>query len=697
MNPGVPKLNLLFKGSNVLVYYQAPRELEPAAIVKVLKKNNPTTEELSLFYHEYEIAQTKNEHGVSLNNTKGIRKIYKKGIVDYRPALYLEHVEGFTLAKLIKEKGRLSITEFLKIAIEFTHILGRIHHHHIIHRDINPKNVIIMPNGELRMIDFGIAYKVTRKTNYLSHGNMLGGTLNYISPEQTGRMNQNIDHRSDLYSLGITFYEMLTGTPPFSGQNEMDMVYAHIATVPVSPEAINPLIPPVLSQITLKLLSKNAIDRYQSTFGLRADLEEIACHLNQSAQVSAIFKIGQKDQSGIIEISDKLYGRTEELELLHGAYKRVAEGASELMLISGEPGSGKSRLVEEVYREISQYNDFFITGKYEQFQQQTPYSAIIEAFEELFHHIITLPEKEFNWWKNCLQQAVGVNGGILTEVMPDLELIIGNQPPVESASGQEAQNRFQHIIQRFIKAISIKENPLVLFLDDLQWADASSLQLLQTMLSQDENHYFLVIGAYRSNEVNDSHPFSLALHYLKQANQTAIQEIVLQNLHREHINVLLIDTLQIVDEQKLYQLTELVFLKTQGNAFFVNQFLLSLYEEMLLTFSFKKQIWEWDIAEIQQRNITDNVVDLMVEKITSLPSGTQQILKIAACFGNIFSLGQINMVLETSPNTFISEFIDESIFASLWAAISAVFIAPMDEHYQNTPEYYSRENGGGKL
>lgn len=691
MNPGVPKLNLLFKGSNVLVYYQAPRELEPATIVKVLKKSNPTAEELTLFYHEYEIAQLNNEHGVSLNNTQGIRKVYKKGVVDYRPALYLEHIEGTTLAGLIKEKGRLSITDFLRIAIEFTHILGRIHHHHIIHRDINPKNVIIMPNGELRIIDFGIAHKVSKKTNYLSSNNMLGGTLTYISPEQTGRMNQNIDHRSDLYSLGVTFYEMLTGVPPFTGQSEMDLVYAHIATVPVSPEEINPLIPSILSQIILKLLSKNAIDRYQSTFGLRADLEEIAKQLEQNPYREVSLTIGQKDQSGILEIPNALYGRAEELKLLREAYQRIKQGASELVLVSGEPGSGKSRLIDEIYQEIMLDNDFFISGKYEQFQRQTPYSAIIEAFEELFHHIITLPESEFNAWKNQIQEAVGNNGGVLTEVMPDLELIIGVQPLAEVVEGQESQNRFQRVVQRFIKAISTKENPLVLFLDDLQWADASSLQLLQTMLGQEDNQYFWVIGAYRNNEVHESHPFNIALHNLRQGNETVIWEIILQNLTRKHINALLMDALWIGDEQKLYQLTELMFMKTQGNAFFVNQFLQSLYEEMLLTFSFRKQVWEWDITAIQQRNITDNVIDLMVEKITSLPADAQTILKIAACFGNVFSLGQINMVLETSSNVLE---LRGNIFASLWAAIAAVFIAPMDEHYQNTPEYYSKGNGG---
>lgn len=681
MNSDVSNLDLLSEGHNVSVYYQISDNQEHPTIIKVLKQNNPTSEDLARFYHEYEISQIINQQQVSFNQLSGVRKVYKKGVVDYCPALYLEYIEGVSLADLLKEQKKTSIADFFKIATALVQALEHIHYHHIVHCQLSPNHIIVMPDGGLRMIDFSQATSISRKTNYPKKDQTLATSLTYASPEQTGRMNQSVGYCSDLYSLGVIFYELLTGKPPFIRQNEMDLVHAHLAATPVPPENINLSIPPVLSQVVLKLLSKNTVDRYQSAFGLRADLEAMAHQLEQNVELSATFKIGQKDHSGVLTIPDKLYGRTEELELLREAYTRVEKGGVELVLVAGEPGSGKSRLTDNFHKKIARNSDFFIAGKYEQFRQQTPYSAIIEAFNKLFLHIISLPETALNWWTNNLQEAMGSNGKVLTDVMPDLEFIIGQQPPIELVSGQEAQNRFERVVQRFVKAVASKENPLILFLDDLQWADASSLRLLQTMLVQEGNANFLVIGVYRSNEVDEDHPFSLLLHYLKQHNKTVIHEITLQNLRYQHIKYLLVDALQVEDNESLYQLTELILLKTQGNAFFVKQFLQSLYEEGLLTFNFKKQKWEWDIAEIQGQNITDNVIDLMVEKISSLPANIQQLLKVAACLGNVFSINEIDLILGNN-------FGYENIFSSLWLAIEAVFVSPLDEDFENTPAYY---------
>lgn len=672
MNPDIPEPILLFKGRKVLLYHQVQTSSEPATIIKVLKKAHPAPEEVARFYNEYDVAQISDKEGNCLNDIKGVRRIYKRGTYEQQPAMYLEYIEGKTLTQLIKENKKYKVGDFLKIAIELTHILGRIHHHYIIHRDINPNNVLITISGGIRIIDFGIASKISAKTNYLS-SNVAEGTLTHISPEQTGRINQAVDYRSDLYSLGVTFYEMLTGKLPFPNKDKMELVHAHIAIPPIAPALFD--VPPVLSQIILKLLSKNVEDRYQSAYGLRKDLEEIATYFKQRTKVPEQFGMGKKDRSGILEIPEKLYGREQELDLFHQAYDRVTKGACELVLVSGMPGVGKSKLIYEIYPKITQQSGFFIEGKYEQFQRQIPYAAITQAFNDLYRHIVALPEAMMLKWKKIILEAVGNNGRLLTDVMPDLKLIIGEQPPVASIGGQEAQNRFQWVVQRFVKAISTKENPLVLFLDDLQWADISSLQFLQTMLSQNDNQYLLVIGAYRSNEVGESHPFNIILYRLKQASETAIQEITLQNLSLLHIRDLLKEALYFDDYDGLNQLAELVYAKTRGNAFFVLQFIKSLYEEMLLTFSFKQQRWQWDVTKIQECNITDNVVSLMAEKLAGLPPDTLQILKIAACFGNTFSLEQVNLILDNTS---------ESLFACLWSAVTAGFILPPDKQSQTS-------------
>lgn len=672
MNLITSQLNLLFEGRKVLVYDLPSDEFPNPVIVKVLKKAHPTPEELSQFYNEFHIAQTLNEHNVLLNDTQGVRKVYKKGTIDQKPTIFLEYIAGNTLAEIIKEKGSFSINDFLNIAIELTHIIGRIHHFHIVHRDITPNNIIMTADGKPIIIDLGLATEISNQTFFL--GNQpLEGTIAYISPEQTGRMNRRVDHRSDLYSLGIVFYEMLTGTLPFTSNDKMELVHAHLAMPPIPPEEINSRIPPILSKIILKLLAKNVEYRYQSAYGLRADLTSLAYYLKSKPNAPVSFSIGQKDKSGILQVPEKLYGRQQELSLLVQAYDRVAQGATELVLVLGDSGVGKSNLVHELYPDVAQKNGFFIEGKYDQFQQQKPYSAITQAFSTLFQHLVTLPKLELNRWTKIIQQAVGNNGRLLTDVMPELELIIGLQPTIGKVEGQEAQNRFQRVVQTFIKDISRKENPLVLFLDDLQWADASSLQLLQTMLSQNDNEYFLVIGAYRNNEVSETHPFRFTLHKLNETKETDIHQITLKNLTQQHIQELLKDTLYFDDTQQLHQLAELIFIKTQGNAFFVNQFLQSLYEELLLTFSFKKQAWEWDISKIKGQNITDNVVTLMTQKITTLPPNTQQALKVAACLGNTFTLQMISEIQGAQP---------AHVFKTLWLAVTAGYIHPLNDKYQ---------------
>jgi predicted ATPase/serine phosphatase RsbU (regulator of sigma subunit) len=652
---------LLYEGNHSSLYFQGTTESASAFIVKILKTNSPHAAEASQISNEFQITQL-------LQDIEGVRKVVSKENVNGYLSILLEYVQGNTLKEHFIRNSQ-SLPTFLKVAIHIADTLAQIHARNVIHKDINVNNIIYNPDKEqVKIIDFGISSKVNLKRQYLGNPDKLEGTLAYISPEQTGRMNRAVDHRSDLYSLGVTFYEMLTGKLPFDANDPMELVHSHIAKNPVPPSEVNREIPSPLSQIVMKLLAKNAELRYQSALGLKNDLAILLHSIETKKALPSDFRIGEMDFSGKFQIPQKLYGRDREIAELLLAYERASEGTSEVLLISGASGIGKSQLVHEIHTSITAKRGWFVEGKFEQFQKNIPYKAWIQAFEEFVSLLLTENAQVLNDWKTKMLDVVEENGKILTDLIPNLELIIGKQAEVKELEATEAQSRFNNLLLRFLQVIAKPEHPLVVFLDDLQWTDIASLNLIEFLLIEKPVAYLLLICAYRDREVSSSHPFMMTITELQKA-EVRLNLLQITPLSQENINELLSDTLNTASDYTA-PLAKLIFNKTQGNAFFVNQFANTLYEQELLSFKVKqtpygqKAIWEWDTYYIEQLNFTDNVVELLVGKIQKLPKVTQKVLKSAACIGNRFDLHTVALI-SNEPSEQINEDLEKAVAENL--------------------------------
>ncbi len=606
-------------------------------ILKVLNIEYPTPPQIKQFFTEYEILRE-----ASLDTS---RKAYSAKKQQGQYQISLEFVPGITLREW--EQGNHTFQEKLIIARDIARALSELHSKNVIHRDLSNTNILI--NQETRkicIIDFGYASRFNTKVQHLGNPEHLLGTLPYISPEQSGRMNRQIDYRTDLYSLGVILFELFTGRLPFEMEDPLSLVHAHIAVAPPDPKSIKDTLPDVLSEIILKLLSKNAEERYDSANGLARDLDKCLERLDARGQI-AYFRIQEQDFSGRFKINQKLYGREEEISLLYKTFEYVSTGPSEMILVAGFSGTGKSSLVHEIHKPITEKRGIFLEGKFDQYQRGLPYFAIIRAFESFVNILLSEDEKTLNHFVELIREAVGEEGKVLTDIIPSLELIIGKQPAVADVGGLEAQNRFNYVFRKFINAISSEAHPIILFIDDVQWADSGSLDLLSSVMTDKENQYLMCICAYRDNEVSPSHPFTRMVEELKM-ERVPIQEITLSNLSFENVNDLISDSLNLTRSETA-SLTELVQNKTGGNAFFVNQFLKSLYEEEYLFFNFHEYRWEWDMEKIRKHNLTDDVVALMSGKIVRLPQKTQETIKLASCVGSTFELPILAVIAQESP------------------------------------------------
>ena len=598
----------IYESLNSLVYRGIQKKDNQPVILKMLKQDYPTPAELTRYRQEYEIT-----HDLDL---AGVIKVY--GIEKYQNTLVIifQDFGGESLKQLMANQT-LSLKAFLPLAIQIADNLGNIHAANLIHKDINPSNIVVnVETNQLKIIDFGIASRLPRENPTLKNPEQLEGTLAYLSPEQTGRINRSMDYRTDLYSLGVTFYELLIGQLPFTATDAMELVHCHIAKNPVEVNEVNSNVPPIVSDIVKKLMAKNAEDRYQSAFGVKADLEKCLENLGGFENLRGFsFELAQNDFSGKLQIPQKLYGRENEVNTLLQAFERVSQGSAEMMLVAGYSGVGKTALVRSVHKPMTQKRGYFTAGKFDQFQRNIPYYAITQAFNEFCRYLLMESAETLANWQSQILDALGNNGQIIIDVVPDLELVIGPQPAVASVGPTEAQNRFQIFFLNFIKVLSEKEHPLILFIDDLQWVDSASLGLLKSIMLDDEIQHLLIIGAYRDNEVDSSHPLIMTASELEKANAT-INSIELANLQQEDVNQLLQDSLS-CETALIQPLTDLIYQKTQGNAFFTHQFLHTLYFEALLRFDFEQHQWQWDVQQIAAQNITANVVELMAKKIDS--------------------------------------------------------------------------------
>ncbi|MEG4577932.1 serine/threonine-protein kinase PknK, partial [Microcoleus sp. N3A4] len=668
--PGYQLISPIHEGTKTVIY-QGRYELEHTpVIIKTLKAEYPTLEEIARIRHEYQILHSLNIPGI----IKPIElKPYEQGL-----ALILEDFGGQPLKQYINSQ-KTNLINFLQIADQLAQILGQLHQEKIIHKDIKPPNILIKPESrQIKLIDFSIATRLEKENPTISNPNYIEGTLAYMSPEQTGRMNRSIDYRTDFYSLGITFYEMLAGQLPFNSNDPMELVHWHIAKQPKSLNQLNPEIPKTVVDMVMKLLAKTAEERYQSARGLFADLEECLKQLEESGQIKD-FTAGKLDRFGQFLIPQKLYGRETEVATLMAAFERVAVGSTEMMLVSGYSGIGKTCVVQEVHKPIVRQRGYFIAGKFDQFKKNIPYSALIQAFQELIRQLLTENAENIGIWKEQLVEALGQNGQVIIDVIPEVELIMGEQPEVPQLGPTESQNRFNRVYKQFIHVFTKPEHPLVLFLDDLQWADSASLKLLQLLITDTDSEYLLLIGAYRDNEVSPTHPTIQTIEEIEKTG-AVVNNIVLQALDISNVRQLVADTLQ---GDKSRELADLLFNKTQGNPFFLTQLFKTLHSELLLNFEFIKSCWQWDIKQIQSLGIADyNVVELVARNIQKLPEATQQILQLAACIGNRFNLDVCAIVNEKSP----LETADD-----LWSALQAGLILPLSNDYKIPLAFQSEE------
>jgi PAS domain S-box-containing protein len=560
----------------------------------------------------------------------------------------------------------------LRLAISISAAIGALHRRGIVHKDIKPANVLVCPlTGRCRLTGFGIASRRPRERQPLGPPEFIAGTLPYMAPEQTGRMNRSIDSRSDLYALGVTLYEMLTGTLPFSASDPMEWVHCHIARQPLPPDQRSKAVPASVSAVVMKLLAKTAEERYQTAAGVQADLQRCLDELEGSRPHDP-FSLGQHDTPDRLRIPEKLYGRDREIETLLAAFGRVlTNGRPELLLVSGYSGIGKSSVVNELHRVLVPPRGLFASGKFDQYKRNIPYWTLSQAFQSLVRPLLAKSEAELSKWRKALQEALDPNGRLIVDLVPELELIIGQQSAVPDLPPQDAKARFQLVFRRFVGVFATREHPLALFIDDLQWLDAATLDFLEDLLTQPDVHHLMLIGAYRDNEVNSTHPLWRKLEAIRRAG-AQIHEIVLAPLTGDDLGRLMADTLH-CEFERITPLALLVHAKTVGNPFFVIQFIMALAEEGLLSFDHSVGKWSWDLDRIQAQGYTDNVADLMVGKLNRLASETQKALQEFACLGNSTAISTLSVVHGTTV---------ERLASDLWQAERLELIVRSEGFYK---------------
>ena len=663
-------LDQIHRGAHATVFRAQPLPDGEPCVIKLARKGIDSSRSEARLHHEFALTRSL--------DAPGIVRALGLEVGPEATGLVLE-LKGRSLAHVLQESpGAMPLERALTIAVQVTAALNAIHAANIIHKDIKPGNIIVDDEtGEARITDFSISTQLSGERAVVSDLRAFEGTLKYVSPEQTGRMNRLIDFRTDFYALGATLYEMCTGRPPFDVDDAMELVHCHIARMPDSAASLNPAIPACLDAVISKLLSKAAEERYQSAPSLKADLE-VCLEAVQSGSEPSDFSAGRHDHPERLQISQKLYGRDDDVATLMNAFARVAgegegSGDTELLLVAGYSGIGKSAIVNEVHRPIVAKRGYFISGKFDQFNRNIPYASMILAFQSLVGQLLTESEEELGVWREKLTTALGTNGQVIVNVIPEIELIIGEQPAIGELGPTETKNRFNLTFRNFIRVFATETRPLVLFLDDLQWADAASLNLISVILGDPDIRNLLIIGAYRDNEVDASHPLMIMLSELGDA-KSRVATITLAPLAAEHVGELIADSLQTTPEA-CAPLTDLAMRKTHGNPFFLIQLLTNIYRQGHLSFDGAAGRWVWDMAALEELGITENGGDLMVGKVNHLQARTREVLKLAACIGNQFDLETLSGLAKKSAR----ETADD-----LWEALEEGFVVPTTTDYKMT-------------
>ncbi|MGO8975290.1 MAG: ATP-binding protein, partial [Steroidobacteraceae bacterium] len=647
------------------VFYRASRDESSGerrtVIVVVLATENPTTVGLDRLAHEYSLK----DHLDAPWAVRPLDLVRESG----RTTLILEDLDAEPLHRLLGSP--MGLPTFLRLAEAMTAALRGLHERGLIHKDINPANVLVNDStDQVWLTGFGIASRLPRERAPPDPLEIIAGTLAYMAPEQTGRMNRSIDSRSDLYSLGITFYQMLTGSLPFTAPDPMEWVHCHIARTPAPPQERVGNIPASISRIVMKLVAKTAEERYQTAAGVEHDLRQCRTEWEMRGGIED-FPLAAHDVPAGLLIPEKLYGRSREVAALLNSFHRVVTtGTPELVLVSGYSGIGKSSVVNELHKVLVPSRGLFASGKFDQYKRDIPYATVAQAFRSLVRQILSRSEAELQGWRDRFRGALGPNGLLIVDLIPELELVIGKQPPVPDLSVQDAQRRFQTVLRRFIAVFARPQHPLVLFLDDLQWLDAATLDLLEDLLAQRDVRHLLLIGAYRDNEVGAAHPLMRKLDAIRRAG-VAVQDIVLAPLTYNDLEQLISDSLR-CETKPINQIVQLVHEKTGGNPFFAIQFLHALADEALLVFDHADGRWLCDLGRVRAKRYTDNVVDLMVVKLNRLPAKTQVPLLQLACVGASAAFTLLGTACQMS---------EEELHESLWEAVRSGLVHRSESSY----------------
>ena len=677
--PGYSLEEVIFESGRTRLWRGRRQSDGLSVLIKGAASPRQSAQELAEIRHEHEMTRALEINGV-LRSEELVR-------CENGWALILENTGGLPLRKLM-DAARLDLPDSLKVAVSLTGALKEVHQQGILHKMINPLNIFADPaSGTVKLTGFGLATRLPRENPNTLSPQLSGEILPYISPEQTGRMNRMLDYRSDFYSLGATLYELFSGRLPFGSREPMEIIHAHIARQPVPPDKMAPHLPKTLSGMVMKLMAKRAEARYQSHSGLTADLLACLEQLENQENLSD-FPPGRQDIPKELQIAPGLYGRENEIAALEAALERVGQGATKMALISGSAGVGKSALVSEIHKPVAQKNGFFISGKFDQLRHNIPYSALIQALRGLIREVLVEEKSGMERWKIRIRAALGPSGQLMTRVIPELERMIGPQPPLPEMGALETWNRFTAVLLEFIFVFCEKTHPLVIFLDDLQWVDADTLKLVERIAQDSERKYLLFLGAYRDNEVDTGHRLMISSEVIKKIGQP-LQTIPLKPLNREHISRLLVHTCHCRPEDA-NPLAELLLRKTGGNPFFVSQFLTLLSEKNLIRYQPEEKRWTWELAAIDFLAVTDNVVELLIDRLQGFSSETKRLLSLAACIGNTFDLEFLGLISGIGSGE-----IYENLLPSLETGLIIAFSG--SPQLDNPPAGASAEGGSYKF
>jgi len=664
--PGYTLHHEIFRGQRRVVFRGSRTSDGLAVVIKTAPDEFPTPGQLAGLRREFAILSSLQIEGVA----RAVDLITHRD----RVALVLHDPGGISFKTLIAS-GPLLLSRTLDTGIQLATILGQLHRLGIIHKDINPNNIVVDPDsGQVTLTDFGIASRLSSEQQAPRHPHLLEGTIAYMSPEQTGRMNRDVDYRTDLYSLGVTMYEMLVGRLPFDSSDLLELIHGHIARLPDVPSKRFPGIPEPVSQLVMRLLAKTPEERYQSAQGVRVDLMSFADEWNATGRVTSRL-LGGDDAPIRFVVPQRLYGRETEVAELREAFERVATGNTELMLVSGYSGIGKTSLIHELYKSLPRHRGHLIAGKFDQLARDVPYRAVVQAFRGLVRQALTESDQRIREWAERLGAALGANAQVIIEVIPELEQILGPQQPAPELGAAEAQNRFNRLFQKFVGAVARPDQPLVVFLDDLQWADSATLALLPFLVTDQDINGLLLIGAYRDNEVPATHPLRTVVTDLV-SRRVPVRELRLPPLDEAQLRQLVADTLR-ADEEHAAAAADVVLAKTGGNPFFVKQLLQSLHQDGLIALDESRGGWRVDLEGLERAQVADNVLSLMTEKIARLAPRTQRALRLAACVGDRFDLQTLATISEVEP---------WEAARDLWESIEEGLVVPVEKSYGFAPD-----------